>query len=201
MSDETETKQMLDMGQTFVDLGKKLAANLAATGFAPAKAPPFVEPHFPSVLSELSLDEVKNLYDRFISFYDYLTDQITNLELYLKTTEERADTVAAAITLEAATRKELSNAELRKAFVQTHGAYLVARSDHLYTRQMHGAQDERRKKISKSMSRLGQEIFVRTSGRMGEPTREEREDLSNRNTERPKMMFRKVQDMPKVTHD
>jgi hypothetical protein len=112
-------------------------------------------------LSDRSEREIRDLYDTFLSFYDYLTDEITRCEIYLGTTKERANTVFSAISLDVLNNENYKNAEARKHAASVHPAYLVARKDYLYFSQLHSALEERRKKMSKSMERLHREISFR----------------------------------------
>ena len=153
--------------EAFVKLKETLINDLGKTGFKPQSTPPSEEPRIRRKVSRMTAPELKDLYDEFLAYYDYLTDQITKWEIYLGTTKEMADTVHGAVLLEIHKDKDLKNAELRKAAVATHPAYLAARKDYLYVKQMHSAQDERRKRISKSMDRIYRELMLRTQDDAG----------------------------------
>jgi len=154
-------KDILSIGDPFLELREQLEGALINTGFNPASNPPSKEPRVTGSLSDASDRELKNLYDSFLAFYDYLTDELTRCEIYLETTKERADTVHASIVLEANKQNDLTNAEARKSFVLTHPAYIAAKKDYLYFKQLYSAQEQRRKKMSKSMDRLYRELMLR----------------------------------------
>ena len=154
-------RDVLSIGDPFLELREQLEGALVKTGFNPAPNPPSKEPRVVGSLSDASDRELKNLYDSFLAFYDYLTDELTRCEVYLETTKERADTVHASIILEANKQKELTNAEARKSYVITHPAHIAAKKDYLYFKQLYSAQEQRRKKMSKSMDRLYRELMLR----------------------------------------
>ena len=104
-------KDTLSIGNPFLELREQLETALLNTGFSPKANPPSKEPKVVGSLSDASDKELKDLYDSFLAFYDYLTDELTRCEIYLETTKERADTVHASIVLEANTQKELTNSE------------------------------------------------------------------------------------------
>ena len=154
-------------------------------------SPPCEAPNVYAGLSKLSLSEVRDLYDRYLAYYDYITDQVAGLEIYQKTTEKRLEKVHAHLTLLAAENKKLSNAELRKAWVVTNETYQAAQQDHLYFRQMLAAQERRYRKLSKVKEDVSRELWSRTqtpsiAGRPGDP--EEIRRYTSRN------MFKKVND-------
>ena len=163
----TDSKVDISHFKSFVKLKETLIADLSKTGFKPQVTPPCEEPRLREKVSRLTEHELKDMYDEFLSYYDYLTDQITKWEVYLGTTKEMADVVHGAVLLEVYENKILKNAELRKAAVVVHPAYLSARKDYLYVKQMHSAQDERRKRISKSMDRIYRELMLRTQDDTG----------------------------------
>ena len=162
---------IMALGDTFLELRTRLEKDLEKTGFSPEPSPPFKEPRIKNHLSESSDSELRNMYDDFLRFYDYLTDEITRCEVYLGTTKERANTIHAAISLEVAEQKQYTNAESRKNAVLVHPSYIVARKDFLYFNQLHAALEERRRKISKSIDRIYREITFRSVDHRGAPVR------------------------------
>jgi aspartyl/asparaginyl-tRNA synthetase len=90
-----------------------------------------------------------------------LTDQITRCEVYLETTKKRVEIVKSELTLQSMNEPSLANAEARKAWVEAHEAHLVVLFDYLYFKQLYAAQEQRRKKMSKSMDRIYREIMSR----------------------------------------
>jgi hypothetical protein len=154
---------ILALGDAFLELRTRLEKDLRDTGFDPDTKPPFKEPRITFSLSELTDKDLRDQYDRFLRFYDYLTDEITRCEVYLGTTKARATTIFAAISLEVHEQKAYTNAETRKHAVLVHPSYLVAQKDFLYFNQLHSALEERRRKMSKSIDRIYREITFRMS--------------------------------------
>jgi len=174
----------------YAELGAMLENDLGATGFETKKAPPCEEPNVYGGVSKLDLSELRDLYDRYLAYYDYVTDQIARLEIYRKTTEKRLELVHADLTLRAAENSKLTNAELRKAFVITSEVYQAAQQDYLYFKQMLAAQERRYRKFSKIKEDVSRELWTRTQGtpaHSAQDTREERKFYA-------KNMFRKVDD-------
>ena len=181
---------ILALGDAFLELRTRLEKDLRETGFNPEAKPPFSEPKITSPLSESSDKELRDQYDKFLRFYDYLTDEITRCEVYLGTTKERANTISAAISLEVQEQKNYTNAEARKNAVLVHPAYIIARTDFLYFNQLHSALEERRRKISKSIDRVYREITFRMSDFKASPYN--RSSPSNEPKKQVKNMFRAV---------
>jgi hypothetical protein len=171
------------------ELGAMLENDLHTTGFSMKNSPPCEAPNVYGGLSKLDLSEIRDLYDRYLAYYDYITDQIAGLEIYRKTTEKRLERVHATLTLQASENRKLSNADLRKAWVVVHDTYQAAQQDHLYFKQMLSAQERRYRKLSKVKEDVSRELWSRTQGTTtgGRPDNtEEIKRYTNRN------MFRKV---------
>jgi len=155
-------EDMLAAGKVFTDLSNEVDQELINTGFAPANSPPGTEPHLPTNVSSLPLERVKALYDEFLEFYNYISDRITVGSVPLGLTKDAASVVEAEVVLLAHSKKsEYPNADLRKAFVTSHPALLAAQKDHAFFKQLLGAQNNRLKKLSKSMDRLYRELMIR----------------------------------------
>ena len=154
-------QNILNIGKPYLALREQLEKDLAKTGFDPRSSPPCKEPVIVGSLSDKTERDLRDLYDVFLSFYDYLTDEITRCEIYLGTTKERANTVFAAISLKILEDGQYSTVDARKHAASIHPAYLIARKDYLYFSQLHSALEERRRKMSKSMERIHREISFR----------------------------------------
>ena len=74
------------MTDLFMSLRGIIEKDLQATGFAPDSEPPSKEPRFPRNLSKLGTSEVKELYDDYMSWYEYLTDQLSQDQAFLTVT-------------------------------------------------------------------------------------------------------------------
>ena len=159
---EERAKEILAYGNEYLKLRDSMEADLRKSGFNPSTDPPCREPDISSGVSSLSPDTLRELYDSYLAYYDFISDDITRLEVYLRTTEKRASIVRAHIVLESAQhKKELSNAELRNAWVEVHPSYQAALKDHLYFKQMHAAQEQRLRKMSKAMDKVYWELWSR----------------------------------------
>jgi hypothetical protein len=151
----------------FLELQDALEKDLAATGFNPDMTARTDEPRIDGRLSGRTEIALKDLYDDLLNFYDYLSDQITRYIL-------RKDSAKARIAYVRATTardlpKSLSNAEARKAYIESHDAVVTVICDHLYFKQMHESLEERRRKISKSIERVSRELYLRNSKFAGPP--------------------------------
>lgn len=150
------------MDDLFMSLKGIIEKDLRNTGFHPDSEPPSKEPRFPRDLSRMGTPEIKDLYDNYLSWYEYLTDQLAQDQAFLTVAKARLDTVWAECTKRVAKNKEATNADLRKAFIQTDIEYLGAFQDHTYFKSKLGVQSERRDKIKRSMDRIGRELWFRT---------------------------------------
>lgn len=146
----------------FTTLRGIIEKDLKQTGFAPDSEPPSKEPRFPRNLSHMTTAQVKELYDDYMSWYEYLTDQLSQDQAFLTVSKARLDTVWAEATKRVSKIKEATNAELRKAHIQTDIEYLGALQDYTYFKSKEKVQSERRDKIKKSMDRIGRELWFRT---------------------------------------
>jgi hypothetical protein len=147
----------------FLDLKTTLEKDLKSTGFSPDRKPPLEkEPKIEANLSRVETEGLKDLYDQYLIFYSYLTDQITRCIVFFEVTKARHVQKHAEAMKKAHTNKNLTNADLRKACVETDVIYLNAKRDFLYFKQMLAAHEERRRKMSKSMDRVGRELWFRT---------------------------------------
>lgn len=193
------SEELLAAGNVFLELSDEVDRELVSSGFNPSKEPPGTEPTLPANVSRESDDRVKELYDNFLVFYNYLSDRIAQTTVYLGLTKQRVSVVEAQIVLEAGTKKsELHNAELRKAYVTSHPALIAAQKDYLYFKQTVDAQNTRLKKLSKSMDRLYRELMIRQP--QYSPGTHSRENSSGyRQPERPKRKHTYKQVRPGTT--
>ena len=146
----------------FLGLRNIIEQDLKDTGFNPDSEPPSKEPRFPRNLSKLETAEIKELYDDYMSWYEYLTDQLSQDQAFQTVSKARLDTVWAEATKRVAKNKDATNADLRKAFIQTDIEYLGAFQDYTYFKSKVSVQSERRDKIKRSMDRIGRELWFRT---------------------------------------
>ena len=144
----------------FLDLRETLEKDLRATGVSPDRDPPGEEPRIPEGLKELPNESIKELYDNYLSFFEYVSDLLAKASSYATISKARLEAVAATATLESAKDKSLTNAELRKAHVTK--ACLGAKRDYVYFKAQVDVHEARLRKISKSMDRLGRELWFRS---------------------------------------
>tara|TARA_Y100000310_G_scaffold321650_1_gene379594 strand:+ start:330 stop:956 length:627 start_codon:yes stop_codon:yes gene_type:complete len=189
-------QKILNIGEPYIALREQLKKDLERTGFNPKVSPPCKEPTIVGSLSDSTERELRDLYDVFLSFYDYLTDEITRCEIYLGTTKERANTVFSAISLEVLSNELYKNAESRKHAASVHPAYLIARKDYLYFSQLHSALEERRRKMSKSMERIHREISFRIQDVRPSTFTFEKEKSTRQHKVHIKNMFKPIADEP-----
>lgn len=163
---QVEDDGYLTIGDPYLKLRQTIETDLANTGFEPDEKPEGREPRIRDKLSGKTTKELCDLYDEFLHFYDYLCDLITSIEPSLITADERTAVTRAALVKKVA-RMDLSNAEQRNAWIETHPDFIVIKQDSLYFKQLLKAQTSRRERIMKSMQRVYREIAYRTSVESG----------------------------------
>lgn len=144
-------------------------ADLLATGFVVRSDSAETEPKFPKELSKLPLEEVKTWYDRYLAFYEYLTEQIIQFSSQLAISEAKLTTLRALKSAELlrADKTRYSNAAFKEEALLCDNDINEAYSAALYNRMMLDAQEERRKCMSKTMDRIYREINLRTGDSRG----------------------------------
>lgn len=168
--------ELLQTGDILLGISEEVKTELASTGFSPREDPPGAEPDLPDGVSRMNDTELKDLYDKFLQFYTYLSDKATSSTVYLGVTKSRMDVVEANLVMDAHTRKdELPNAEVRKAFVVAHAAMIASQKDYLFFKQLTDALERRLKKLSKSMDRLYRELMLRQPSTSGGGSYESRD--------------------------
>jgi hypothetical protein len=145
----------------FMELRSSLEQELERTGYRSPDGPPFAEPEMPRRLRELTTDQTVDLLDDFQSFYNYLSDEITNVLTFEGAIKARVDLQYATVKMEVLQDKSLTNEASRSAAIETDPRYLSAMRDYLFFKQSHAQLEERRRKISKSLERLYRELIYR----------------------------------------
>lgn len=146
----------------FLALRETLEEDMKRTGFNPDSDPPIKEPRLREHISDMETTSLKNLYDDFLAFYEYVTDQVAQDSAYTLIAKARMELMQAQALKRAHMNSELKNADMRKAAVTTDGQYISAQRDYIYFKTRSGMQSERRARLSKSMDRLGRELWLRT---------------------------------------
>jgi len=146
----------------FLALRSTLEEDLKSTGFSPDANPPGREPKITGSVAALKAPELKALYDEFLAFYDYITDQIVSDIGFEVVSKARLEHVQSSVTLKAHADSTLKNAEQRKAFVHCDLTYLGAKRDYTYFKGKLAMQQERRDKYKRAMDRIGRELWLRT---------------------------------------
>ena len=157
----------------FVLLLDTLDADLKARGFNPSSSPPGEEPRIRGKLSKKTDIELSNMYDEFLEYFDYLSEDLTDLGVKHGVTKERLAKVRAAAAAEAVQHAGLKTQEARKNWVIVHPDVVQVTVDFQYFEQLVKAQTERSRRISKSMDRIWRELMSRKerTGRTREPPR------------------------------
>ena len=146
----------------FLELRGTLEEDLKRTGFDPDQNPPGKEPKIRGSVSDLDAPDLKRLYDEFLAFYDYITDQIATDIGFVMVSKARLEQVHAQALLRAHNDASLKNAEQRKAFATTDATYVGAQRDYTYFKAKLAMQQERRDKYKRAMDRIGRELWLRT---------------------------------------
>ena len=146
----------------FLELRGTLEEDLKRTGFDPDTNPPGKEPKIRGSVSDLDAPNLKKLYDQFLAFYDYITDQIATDIGFVMVSKARLEQVHAQALLRAQGDSSLKNAEQRKAAATTDGTYVGAQRDYTYFKAKLAMQQERRDKYKRAMDRIGRELWYRT---------------------------------------
>jgi len=149
-------------GDLFLDLRETLEEDLRVTGFSPSKEPPGTEPIIPPGLSSKSNGFLKDLYDEFLSYYAYLTDQVAQDTCYSSVSKARLGLKSAEATKRVASDSKLTNSDQRKAAVETDPDVVGALRDYTYFKAKLAVQEDRKRKVSKCMDRIGRELWFRT---------------------------------------
>lgn len=149
------------MSDRFLELKDSIAAELQRTGFNPSPDPPCDEPQIPDKLVKLETEAVQALCDDFQRFYNFLCDEITRCLMFEEVARARMNAARADAKKRAASDKRLNNDKLRDAWTDSDEDYLDATRDYLFFSQIHEAQEERRRKMSKSLDRLYRELLSR----------------------------------------
>ena len=149
-------------GDLFLELRGTLEEDLRKTGFDPDANPPGKEPKIKGAIGNLDTHGLKNLYDSFLAFYDYITDQIATDIGFVMVSKARLEQVHAQASLRAHSDSSLKNSEQRKMTALTDPTYVGAQRDHTYFKAKLAMQQERRDKYKRAMDRIGRELWMRT---------------------------------------
>ena len=149
-------------GAEYLDLIDRLEMDLRDTGYDSSSNPPGSEPRVPSGLSTMPKVELKELYDRFLSFYDYISHVIVNDIGKQYIAKARLDTVEATAFLKTANRKDLGNSELRRASVEVDPDYVGANKDYVFIKARLAMSQIRVDVYKRAMERLGRELWYRS---------------------------------------
>ena len=135
--------------------------DLLDSGFNSSQNPPGKEPALPAQVGTMSLQELRDLYDAYLAFYEYLTNQLVQLIPKLAVVQEQLIYKEAKARLRIAKDKEFTNEALRDAAISIDDKVLDARLEVRTINGIKQAQEERRNKMSKTMERLYRELVLR----------------------------------------
>jgi hypothetical protein len=165
---------MSDQSNRYLETVAQLESELDSTGYALERDPPGKEPELPDrVIRDLTVNEVKDLYDKFLAFHAFLSHQLAKCLIYLGAAEARARVARAEVFQRICADKTYTNAELREGAVLLDEDFQRIDADRLYFKSLFDIQEERRKSMSKIMERLARELALRDGERWGpSPVRE-----------------------------
>ena len=149
-------------GKEYLDLIDQLEKDLRDTGFDAGKDPPGSEPRVPSGMGLMTKEELKGLYDRFLSFYDYISHAIVTDIGKQRVAKARLEAVEATAFMKTANRKDLGNAELRRASVEMDPEYVGANKDYVFIKARLMMNQTRVDVYKRAMDRLGKELWYRS---------------------------------------
>jgi hypothetical protein len=121
------------------------------------------QPRFPENISALPEQALKDLYDRYLHYYDFLTDQLIFQEMSLGISLQNMKYVEAGEVLRVAreTEKRKTTQDVRDARVKDADCVQEAIRYHARVSGFVNAVSEKRAVISKIMERLYRELLMR----------------------------------------
>lgn len=148
------------MGQTYADVQDALEADLAAIGLT-LNTVQVEQPVFPENVQDLPERRVKELYDHYLCYYEFLTDQLIFREIGLGIAQENKKYVEAVELLNVTKAMGKSSQDLRDAAVLKSDAYQEASHHLAYLQGFTKGVGEKRSVVSKIMDRLYRELLLR----------------------------------------
>ncbi len=153
----------------FLSVSDRLLQDLKDSGFQLGRQVPAAEPQFPQDTTGIPPEELRKLYDEYLHFYEYLTDQLIQMQLFVGLSKADYAHTRARVLLQVMRDKRATNADVREALVATNEAVLSSYRDMLYQQAYCDMQEERRKKMSKVIERLYRELMLRSDRYSGAP--------------------------------
>jgi hypothetical protein len=167
MPDQAEQQEL----DPYVETMTALERDLDSSGFSRRDKPAEVEPCLPVTkkVRQMTKDEVSDLYDECLSFHGYLANELAYLNLLKSVTEVKLRKARATAKLAVSKDRALANADAREAAVELDEGVQEAEWEHLQTRALADAHEERRRNLSKTMDRLWRELQLRDAPGHGSP--------------------------------
>ena len=154
-------EQELEQSNGYAEAWEALEQDLAALGIAP-KEERTPQPDFPENASAMSDDQLKETYDQYLQFYDYLTDQLSSREIGLGFAAGNLKAVEADLTVAVAAENPKMSVDMRAAHVVRHPYYLEANQQHCTVVGSVKAFQAKMHSCSKIMDRLYRELLLRS---------------------------------------
>ena len=120
------------------------------------------EPQLPESISTLPPDQVKELYDQYLAYYDFLTEQLIFREIGLGVAGSNLRHVEAVVLLRVSALPGKSNKDVRDASVLVDLDYRDANEHFAIVSGYVKAVSEKRNVCSKIMDRLYRELMLRS---------------------------------------
>lgn len=159
MPEQEQDQQSLSNG--YAEAWGLLEQDLADLGIGP-KAVLTPQPDFPENASAMSDDQLKETYDRYLQFYDYLTDQLTSREIGLGFAAGNLKAIEADLAVAVAAENPKMSVDMRAAHVVRHPYYLQANQQHCTVVGSVKAFQAKMHSCSKIMDRLYRELLLRS---------------------------------------
>ena len=118
-------------------------------------------PVYPEQITKLTEIELRDNYDLYLGFYEFLTTQLIRFKSSLLVEQHKAKKVRAAAVIDISKDKTLTNADLKAAAVELYGALTEVENEVLYLTNIVEGFEEAKRSASKIMDRLYRELMLR----------------------------------------
>ena len=154
----------------------KYEADLAATGFRRKER--YEEPELLDTYEGVQMSHLKIEYDKWLRYYNYLASELALRRGLVEAMKREAKTVRAGVYLRACAVKKLTNEAARVAWTDCDKDNLEVQLSMDRTNALSRALEELRKAASKTMDRIGRELYTQTG-------RQYHQDSGNNKSGRP----------------
>ncbi len=154
----------------------KYEADLAATGFRRKER--YEEPELLDTYEGVKMSQLKIEYDKWLKYYNYLASELALRRGLVEAMKREAKTVRSSVYLRACAVKKLTNEAARVAWTDCDRDNLEVQLSMDRTNALSRALEELRKAASKTMDRIGRELYTQTG-------RQYHQDSGNNKSGRP----------------